>query len=136
MHDFGGVLGQRAFEYFRLGSHNATVTALGSCVMWSCVMCDVIHTSHVGFHIDIFRPLKMLWAMVQNHSRVHRKQWGGVVTLSTNASSRITKSHGVMAFMQTCPKAYTVVAWDMRCLCKGEYTNLPRIQSTYKLDSQ
>ena len=77
MHDFGGVLGQRAFEYFRLGSHNATVTALGSCVMWSCVMCDVIHTSHVGFHIDIFRPLKMLWAMVQNHSRVHRKQWGG-----------------------------------------------------------
>ena len=33
LHDFGGVLGT-AFGHLLLGSHNFTVTALGSCVKW------------------------------------------------------------------------------------------------------
>ena len=33
LHDFGGVLG-RPWDTFFLGSHNFTVTALGSCVKW------------------------------------------------------------------------------------------------------
>ena len=62
---------------------------------------NIIHTCQVEIHGD-FSSTKHVMECVQNYPHVNLKREATI--LSTNHHSRIFKSHGLMAFIQTGPK--------------------------------
>ena len=80
---------------------------------------NIIHTCHMGFHVDFSSTRNV---MDYNPKLPSRKPKVRACDTCKDENSRILKSHGLMAFVQTCPTTHFIhslgPAWALaRFMC-------------------